>query len=175
MATDDLLFDGERAVETANLGDARVVVTSHRVLVVGGQRPLRAEYRPNVTAASVETTGRTELLGPGLRAAVGGGVALAAGLLVDLDVGATLDPPDATGFGGLFGLLGRLLDALALLDDALLLAGAVGVVVGTALLGWYLWSRRRVVAIGVAGAEDIRLDVPTGAREAASRIDAALE
>ncbi|MFB6219385.1 MAG: hypothetical protein ABEH77_09490 [Halobacteriaceae archaeon] len=174
MTTDGLLFAGEERVERADLGETTVVVTTHRVLVVGGERPLRVEYRPNVTGASVETTGRTELLRPGARAAVGGAVALAAGSVIDLDVGAELTTPEGTGLGGLFGLLGRLLDLLALLDDALLLAGALGVLAGGALVGWYLLTRHRQVVLGVAGGDDLRVRAAAGGQEAARRLDAAL-
>lgn len=169
-----LLFAGEEAVETADIGEATVVVTSHRVLVVGDERPLHVEYRPNVTGAAVETTGRTDLLRFGARAGVGGAVAVAAGTVIDLEVGADLAAPEGMGLGGLFGLLGGLLDALTLLDDVLLVAGVLGVLLGAALVGWYLFTRHRQVVLGVAGGEDIRVRTTAGNSETATRLDRAL-
>jgi hypothetical protein len=175
-AESDLLFAGETLDGAVDAGDARVLVSSHRVLVLAdgeGEVPLRTEHRRNVEGASVETTGRTALRDAGLRAAAAGVAALLAGLALDLEVPPVEGTPAGTGLGGLFGLAERLVGALAVLDDALLLGGAVGLLVGVGLLGGYLRTRRRRLVVSVAGREDLRIGAGAG-REAAARLDSAL-
>jgi hypothetical protein len=172
----DLLFAGESIVEAVDAGDARVLVSSHRVLVLAdadGEVPLRTEHRRNVEGASVETTGRTALRNGGLRVAVAGVAALLAGFTLDLEAPPVESAPAGTGLGGVFALAEQLLDAVAVLDDALLLGGAVGVLAGVGLLAGYLWTRRRRLVVSVTGREDLRVGAGAS-REAAARLESAL-
>jgi hypothetical protein len=172
----ELLFEGESVASVVEASDAQVLVTSHRVLVLSaGDGPrLRSEYRPNVEGATVDTAGRTWLRDVGIRAVVAGLAALVAGSVLDLDFATDLSTPDgATGLGGVFSLVGGLLDALALLDDALLVGGALAALAGVALLGGYLATRRRQLVIAVAGGDDLRVTGSVSQSDA-TRLDEAL-
>lgn len=164
---DDLLFEGEAVRESVPVGDGRVVVTSHRLLAftpgTDGENYRHVDL-PNVEGVTVRSAGETGYLEPGAKAAVVGVVLMAAGATVSFDgllTSVAVDPSAAagSGIGGVLGLLDTLTTVLGLLDDAMLVAGALGTVVGLGALGLYLQSRERLLEVEVAGDEPVRLPV----------------
>ena len=171
---DDLLYDGEAVVETVPVDDGRVVVTTHRLLAwtpAGEGRRLRSVARPNVASVSEAREGGERAFGVALRAGVVGVVCLVVAPLAAVDV------PDVSGgeaaLGGGLDALASLFGALALLDEALTVAGALALAVAAAAAGWFLRRRERVVRVDVAGEDDVsvRADDPASA---ARGIEAAL-
>ena len=159
-----LLYDGEVVESSVAVDGGRLVRTSHRLLVhtpgTDG-RTLAVVQRPNVEGIRVVTSGRGGYVSPALKAVLVGGILVAAGATVPLDGMADVAPSasgaGATGMGGTVALLGSLLSAIALLDDALRVIGALALLVGVALLGLYLRSRKREVVVSVAGDDDLRV------------------
>ncbi|QLG29267.1 hypothetical protein HUG10_17780 [Halorarum halophilum] len=159
-----LLYDGEVVEASVPVDGGRLVRTSHRLLVhtpgTDG-RTLAVVQRPNVEGIRVVASGRGGYVAPALKAILVGGVLVAAGATVPLDGMADVAPSasgaGATGMGGTVALLGSLLSAIALLDDVLRVVGALALLVGVALLGLYLRSRKREIVVSVAGDEDLRV------------------
>jgi hypothetical protein len=161
--------------------EAGVVVTSHRVLALtpglegAKYRPIE---RPNVTGLRRGASGRERWLFAGLKALSVGLALLAGGAVVDL--GGILGPVDvgptakSTGLGGLLRAVSLVRTALSLLDETLLVAGALATLVGACAVGAYALTRERLVYLEVAGDEDVPL--PAGALSAAefSRLSATL-
>ncbi|MFB6146095.1 MAG: hypothetical protein ABEJ08_00225 [Halobacteriaceae archaeon] len=182
----NLLYGGESVTASVDVDAARVLVTTHRVLVVDGgpDRPtLQSAHRPNVEGVGVETAGRSAALRTGARAVVGGGLAFAVGLLVDLDglIGPVPTDPaggasgaGVAGVAQVVGMVQAVVSTLAVADRLLRYGGAAVAVLGAALLATYAVSRRRRLVVHVAGGEP--LELPTGAdpRAAARRVEAAL-
>lgn len=178
---DRLLYDGEEATLRAGGPEGGVVVTSHRVLALtpgvegANYRPIE---RPNVTGLRRGASGRERWLLAGLKALSVGLALLAGGVVVDLggvlgavEVGSTAR---STGLGGLLRAVSLVRTALSLLDEALLVSGALATLVGACAVGAYLLTRERLVYLEVAGDEDVPL--PAGALSAAefSRLSAVL-
>lgn len=164
----ELLFDGESVRERVDAGRDRVVVTSHRVLVLTPERDganLQAVDRPNVTGVRAGTRGNADQLRRAGVAGAGGLGALALGLLVDLDSlvpngGVDLAGGSAAGIGGALETIETLLRIVALLDDLLVAAGLVALLAGLGLAGVY-WTRRKPeLTIAVAGDDDVQLAWP---------------
>ncbi|WP_435196238.1 hypothetical protein [Natronomonas sp. EA1] len=152
---DDLLYAGETKLLEATVGDTRLVATSHRLLVFGAAyRPIE---RPNVGGVRTRTVSETESLSWGGQALVLGVASLAGGVLAPVDgvVGAT-SIENTAGVPGL-GAIQSILSAIALLDEALLLLGVLGVLVGLFGVAMWLASRERVVEIEVAGGDPVQL------------------
>lgn len=166
---EEVLYDGESIWETVHVGSGAVVVTSHRLLIFTPDQDgpnYRQVDRPNVDGATVSNTGKTGLLKYAIQALVVGGMLLAGGLLIDFDglaSGFSLDTGTAGGpvsAGGMIGLFQSVLDLLGRLDEALLAIGGLGFALGIILLGIYIWTRKRVLTISVAGDDDITLTAP---------------
>jgi len=161
---DHLLYDGE-SVE-ARTGDERVglVVTTHRLLAVSPATEganYRAVDRPNVTGVSRETTGERRWLFTGTKALVVGLVALVAWSLVDLEgalAGVALSGRTGAAVGGqVLQLLALARTLASVLDDVLLVGGALSVVAALATFAAYYRSRGETVRVSVAGDDDIVL------------------
>lgn len=165
---DRLLYDGEEVTLRAGGPEAGVVVTSHRVLALtpelegANYRPIE---RPNVTGLRRGASGRERWLLAGLKAVFVGLVLLVGGVVVDLggvigavDVGSTAG---SAGLGSLLRAVSLVRTALSLLDEALLVAGALATLVGAGAVSAYLLTRERLVYLEVAGDEDVPL--PAGA------------
>lgn len=163
-AVDRLLFDGEDVVRSVEVAArSRVDVTTHRVLVFtpDGDGP-NFSYAdlPNVEGVEIERAGRGWLVGLGVRALVIGGFLLAFGSSVDF--GGLFGPvsvsgAEQVGVGGMVAMFDVLRAGAALLDDALLVAGVSGVLLGVLAIGGYLTTRERALVIRVAGGDDLRI------------------
>ena len=162
---EELLYDGEQVEQQVDVDTARVVVTSHRVLVftpeLDGEN-LRQVDRPNVVGLERGALSEDALLTRGLRAGIWGVLLVGAGVLFDF--GSLIGGVDLTGGGtGELGLGGTLeglqsmLELLGLLDELLLAAGAVAMLVAVAVLGLFWHRRTPTLAITVAGGDDIHL------------------
>jgi hypothetical protein len=161
---DHLLHDDESVV--ARTGDERagVLVTPHRVLAVSPATEganYRAVARPNATDVTRETTGDRGWVYTGTKALVIGLTALVAWSLTDLEgavAGVALSDSAGAAVGGQVLQLLALARALAsLVDDALLVGGALSVVVALATFAAYYASREEIVRVSVAGDDDLSL------------------
>lgn len=172
QASDDrlsnMLFEGERIEEEVVLNEARIAVTSHRVLVFipdgDGPRFDHAD-RPNVTDASVETAGERTYVGWSVRSAVYGAVLLGGGyLLRSSGAPNALSGADVTGnpgIGGVAQLVGVLSAGFEVLVQLLLLSGSVLLLVAAVFGAGYLTTRNRELVIERAGRDAIRVPVET--------------
>jgi len=170
---EELLYDGEVVERQADIGTARVVVTSHRVLAFtpAGEN-LRQLDRPNVIGLERSSLTEDALLTRSLRIGVWAVLLLGARALFDF--GSLIGGVDLTGQGtGELGLGGtlegvqRMLDLLALLDELLLAAGAIAALAAVVILGLFWHRRTPTLAITVAGGEDVHVPRPdVGDREA---------
>lgn len=180
---EELLYDGEAVRESIELGDAAVVVTSHRVLAFTPEMDganFRAVDRPNVVGVDAGARADGDLLERGIRYGVIGAVLLIAGLVVDF--GAIVGSVDLTGAGasgqlGLGGVLGAvqgLLDVLRDLDRLLRLFGGLAVLLAAVLLGVYWYQREPTLVVEVAGDEDIHVPRPADGKGASDRLERAI-
>lgn len=179
----ELLYDGESVIESVDLGDARVVVTSHRVLAFtpgSDAGTFRQVERPNVVGVSTGTRGEGHLLHRGARWGLIGALLLGTGLLVDMDalvgdVSLGGGAGSTIGVGGVLDLVRTVLGLLRRLDEFLAIAGGLVLGLAAAALGAYLLTREPTVVIRVAG-EESDIHVPRGDREAAvgGRLEAAI-
>ena len=179
----ELLYDGESVRETVAVDDARVVVTSHRVLAFtpDGDGPnFRQLERPNVVDVTTGTDGNPALLARGLRWGAIGGLLAVVGSVVD--VGAIvgdvdLSGPDAggVGIGGVLGAVQTMLDLLSQLDVFLQLLGGLGLLASSLVLGAYLLTRDATLVVEVAGEEaNLHLPRPADSAAAVARLEAAI-
>lgn len=173
-----LCYGGEAQLEAVAIDAGAVGVTTHRLLVLRPDGPgarFRAIDRPNVTGLSARTSGPTSHRD---RAGIAGVVAvalMAAGAVIDL--GGIIEPveaPAGTGIGGLLGVVDVLIAVLDLVDEALLLLGLMAALAALGSLAWYLHGRDRVLEIGVAGADAVRVPLARGEADVADRLEAAL-
>jgi hypothetical protein len=180
---ENLLYDGEAVEAQVRVGEGGVVVTSHRVLAFTPDREgsnYRAVDRPNVNGASVTSSGEFQFLQQAIKAIVVGVVLVGAGMTVSLDglvSGVSLDSGGAAGtvgLGQMMGLLQTLLSLLGQLDDLMRIFGALALVFGAVVLGVYIWSRERLLVVGVAGEDDIELTAPENEEAVLQQLKAAL-
>lgn len=164
-----LLYEGEDIEAQVAIGDAHVVVTTHRVLAftphLEGQN-FRQVERPNVTDVAVRTDGEARFLLLGARAGLMGLVLLGIGFVVDfgallggLDFSATAGGT-RIGIGGVLGMVKSMVSILANLDEYMRLVGALLVLVALLPAGVYLHSRQRRVVLSVAGEADLAVAAP---------------
>lgn len=158
-----LLLAGEEPRGRAGVGDATLVLTSHRLLVVrpAGDPRFRAVDRPNVLGVARGTTSDAWALTVAVQALALGAVLAVGGSAVSLDgLAGSVEAPSDTGMDGVFATVDWLLTLLSLLDDALLVGGALVLAGGLALLGWWVRTRERVLVVSVSGDDDVRLSLP---------------
>jgi len=176
---DDLLYQGETVVESVDLEGNGVVVTSHRVLALTPDLDgpnYRHVDRPNVTGVRVETVGASRWLERTLRPFVFGLVLLVGGWVLDLDgltsgLGtAETDAASQTGVGGIVSMAEGLGRALALLDEALLVGGALCFLLVALFLGLYVRSRTRRLTLVVAGDDDQTIPIERDHPEAVASL-----
>lgn len=161
---DRLLFEGERVEESLDVGSDRLVVTTHRVLAfmpTGSGKRFEAIHRPNVVRVDMQAGGDNDHLTRGVKAVILGFFLLAGGATVSLDglLGGSVDTAGASqvGVGEIVGLLGVLQTILALVDDALLVAGLVAFGVAAVAFTLYARSRKTDVVVSVAGGDDVHM------------------
>lgn len=181
---EDLLYEGETVETTVEAGaGSRVVVTSHRVLTFtpGGPGANFSQVdRPNVVGVAAGARSSDGYLLRGVQWGLVGALLLVGGFVVDLggmvaDVGAVDDPAaDRIGLGGLGSLLDAVLALVRSLDEMLLLGGALALVAGLAMAGFWYWDRDRTLVIEVAGDEDLHVPKPAEAGAAVDRLAAAV-
>jgi len=175
---EDLLYEGETVESAVDLGgEARVVVTSHRLLAftpdLDGAN-FRDVDRPNVDGVDTGASADSDHLGRGVKWVVIGAVMLVAGWVVDIrSIIGTVDLQSSgatgqIGVGGLLGSLQGILDLLKQLPTLLLAGGAVFLLAGLALLAVYLHGRDRTLVIAVAGGKDLHVPRPPGEDGAAT-------
>lgn len=165
----ELLYDGESVVESIDVGDARVVVTSHRVLAFtpGAEGAAFQQVdRPNVVGVGSGARGEDHLLGYGARFGLAGVVLLGAGLVLDMDaivgdVSLGGGAGSQIGVGGVLGLVRRVLELLRRLDEFLAMAGALAVLLAAVALGAYRLTREPTYVLEIAG-EEPDIHVPRG-------------
>lgn len=166
---EQLLYDAETESCRVAVGDATIVITSHRVLAfTPGEGPrYRAVDRPNVGQVTVDSTGRTRAVAWSALFAL---VALSSGALAvlfsfaDLVPDLGVDDGERTPGDDLadepFGLLET---TLAALDLAVVAVALLSALVAAGFLLRYVRSRSRRVVIEVHGDENLEIPLPTGA------------
>ena len=181
---DDLLYDGETARETVDVGTSRVVVTSHRVLAftpdADGENFRQAD-RPNVE--DVETGSATDddwSLRYALRFGIVGGIFAVLGGMIDFgdtfgDIEFDAEAAGQVGAGGLISVAQTLIDIMAMLDVLLLVFGLLALLLAGVLVGVYLFQRDPTLVIRVAGDEEnIHLPRSDAGDETRRRLEAAI-
>lgn len=162
----DLLYEGEQQVDERRVADARVVLTSHRLLVVReqGSPRLRAVDRPNLGEVRTRTESERGHLLSAVQWVLLGGFLLAAWRFVPFGgLVRPVEAPAGTGFGGLFETVNALVALLAYLDEAFLAAGALALAWAVVRVVLYLRGRERFLELTVAGGEPVRF--PGGATD----------
>jgi len=162
----DLLYEGEQQVDERRVADARVVLTSHRLLVFReqGSPRIRAVDRPNLGEVRMRTESERGHLLSAVQWVLLGGFLLAAWRFVPFDgLVRPVEAPPGTGFGGLFETVNELVSLLAYLDEAFLAAGALALAWAVVRVALYLRGRERALELTVAGEEPIRF--PGGATD----------
>ncbi len=179
---EQLLYEGEEVRVQVGGHNVQVVVTTHRVLAFMPEEKdanFRAVDLPNVTGVSETITGPDTWLLNGAKWLGVGVLLLAIGFIADFE--GMLIGPDLQqsvgqiGLGGIIGLFAMLRTFFALIDDALLLGGAIAAVGGLGAVGWYLYNRRETVTIAVSGEEDIILPAESLSGPARSKLADAVE
>ncbi|WP_255198085.1 hypothetical protein [Halorarius litoreus] len=157
---DAQLLAGEQRRDELLVDAVRLVRTSHRLLVVqpDADPRFRAVELPNVRGVGRATDAPGWALSWAVQALVVGVVFAAGGLFVPVDtLGADVTAPQGTGLDSTLQTAQQLFALAALLDEALLVLGAVCVVAGVALAGWYLVERERRVVVEVSGGDPVLL------------------
>jgi hypothetical protein len=179
---EDLLFEGESIEESVDVDTGRVVVTTHRVLVFTpefGEKNYRHVDRPNVVGVKTDHTGRRTLLEYALKLGLGGALLVGIGLSVDFGNFVPTDTLPSTnsamGIGSILGTVQSMMQLLAMLDEFMVMGGAMGVIAGTALGSVYVLTRTKLLVIECAG-EDITMAAPKeNAKRVVTRIGDAIE
>lgn len=161
---DQLLFDGETVLESLDVGEDRLYVTSHRLLAfmpTGDDPNFAAIHRPNVTGVEQQAGGATEQFERAVKAGLLGFFLIAGGATVSLDgvLDASVDSAAAgqAGIGQFLGMLDVLTMVLALVDEVMLVAGLFSLALTAVATTLYVRSRRTDVVVKVAGGDDILL------------------
>lgn len=177
---DDLLYDGEAVETEVAVGEGGVVVTTHRVLAFtpeGSGSNFESVDRPNVSGVERTTRGSFAYLTQAVKVLLVGGVLLAAGQVVSLDStvgGIELGTTGGMGLGGFLSLMQSLLSLLAMLDEIMTAAGALGLLLGVVILGAYALSRTDRLVIAVAGDDDLELPAAEADGSVTARLDRAV-
>jgi hypothetical protein len=181
---DDLLYDGETVREQLDVGTARVVVTSHRVIAftpaLDGENFRQAD-RPNVTGVEASALAWSGLRRRGLVAGAAGATLLVAGLAFDPksifgdSLGLGTGTAGSVGLGGIMDATRSVFALLRNLDTLLVNVGALALLLAMVLLGVYWYLRTPTLVIRLAGEEeDLHVPRPEDAGDAATRLEAAI-
>lgn len=166
-----LLYDGESVVETVDCEAGRIVVSSHRLLALtpeGDGPNVRTVERPNVESVTATKRGGERAAGICVRAGIVGVVAVAVAPFTAIEVPAVSSDAavDLGALSALFGLLGRI-------DEALRLLGVAALLVALLAGMWLLVAREAAVRVSVAGGDDLLVG-SEDAEAAASTLRSAL-
>ena len=166
---DRLLLAGEEVEDEVSVGDAQVVVTTQRVVVLtpsmDGEN-VRYVERPNVSGVEARHSSNNQLLSVGTTVGLTGVLLVAIGNTLNLSAPATLSDMDGNVPGA--GLASSMTSAIELIDTMFLYLGALLIATAAVLAGYYFWRRQRTVALAVAGDEDV--EIPTYEDESADRL-----
>lgn len=166
---DDLLYDGESVEETVRVDDARVVVTSHRVLTFTPDMEganFQAVERPNVVGVRNGADSAVNHLIRGVKWTILGIIMVAAGLMVDLDgivgsVDLQTESTQGMGVGGVLGLVQQMLALIRQVDMILQVIGALAMLAGVAVLAYYVVTRDPTLVLEVSGDDDLHVPRPS--------------
>lgn len=179
----ELLYEGESVSESIEAGEARVVVTSHRVLAFTPHSDgpaFRQVDRPNVVGVTTGARSEGGLLARAARWGIIGLVLLGVGLVVDMDailgdVSIGGGAGSQIGVGGVLDLVQTVLGLLRRLDEFLALAGLLVLALAAVALGAYGLTREPTVVISLAGDEaDIHLPRDDVDDTTVTRLEAAI-
>ncbi len=165
---DELLYEGETVEDAVEVEDSRVVVTSHRVLTFTPDLEganFQAVDRPNVVGVRNGAASEVDHLVRGVKWTVIGLIMVAAGLMVDLDgivgnVNLQTSATEGMGVGGILGLVQQMLALIRQVDDVLQAVGALAMLAGVAVLGYYVWTRDPTLVLEVSGDDDLHVPRP---------------
>ena len=166
---DRLLLAGEEVEDEVSVGDAQVVVTTQRVVVLTPRMDgenVRYVERPNVSGVEARHSSNSQLLSVGTTVGLTGVLLVAIGNTLNLSAPATLSDMDGNVPGA--GLASSMTSAIELIDTMFLYLGALLIATAAVLAGYYFWRRQRTVALAVAGDEDV--EIPTYEDESADRL-----
>lgn len=160
-----LLYAGEEPRAAVPVADGYLVATTHRLLVYtprGDGVNLEVVKGPNATAISHDASGNAQLLQP-IVYTVGGGLLLVVlGTVLNLqgmsDAVPSMEGSGGVGVGNILAQIASVLSLVGLIDELMAVAGALALLLGTALTGAYLYTRRSEVVVSVAGESDVRID-----------------
>lgn len=155
---DSLLYAGETRRAQLPVSNGALVATSHRLLAVtpDGDGPnLRVVQRPNAEAVGRTTSGR-RFLRPAVWTLGGGTLAVAAGSVLSLQSMADA-VPTVEGFGGVLAPIRTVLSLVGIVDELLLVVGALALLAGVGVVAVWLVVREPVVTVSVAGDEPLRV------------------
>lgn len=174
----DLLYEGETPVDTFTFSGSRIVVTSHRVLVMTPDGPgsrFRTAYRPNITGVGSTTTADGAHARRAIKTSLYGVVLLAAGYFINLDtLVAGVDLSGTSELGGASAIISQLLRIMTLIDDLLFGAGVLTIALACLFAIIYVWRRERSFTIELADDAPIRLPIPTDQPKIASALRTAI-
>lgn len=180
---EELLYESESVEEVVDVDDARVVVTSHRIMAftpeMDGENFTQAE-RPNVTAVETSSMANDSLAERALRYGIYGGLLVLAGTFINFErfVGGIefdAEAAEQTGAGGLVGLSQRMIDGIALADELMQVVGALALLLAVAIFAVYWLLRTPTLAIRVAGdGDDIHVPQPDEPDLAATTLEQAI-
>lgn len=162
---EDLCYEGEEVTESVSLGEGGVVVTTHRVLAFAPEsegKPFQEAKRPNVEDVRRSDVGTLAHVVRAVKLLVVGAVLVVVGVVLDLDalvgdVGLSGTGGAGVGLGGVMGLLRTMLDLIAMLDDLMVLGGALALLAAAAMFGVYLWSTESSLVVDVAGGDELEV------------------
>lgn len=160
---DRLLHAGEDVEEDIRVGTSRVVVTNQRVIALTPDTPqenFRYIDRPNAVGVEKRGGGNTKVLGIGGTLGATGILSIMVGVAMP-DLSSLVNLPDASGgpTPGL-GFAESVMSFMGLIDTAFMALGALLVANGLVVFGYYLMTRETVLAIEVAGDDDMEFPVP---------------
>lgn len=157
------LRNGETLADAFHVDDTVVGVTDRRLLV-RRDGATRAVDLTNVRSVRQRTTDEPRRLRQAVQWTVVGVVLVGGWLFAPLDaLVQPVEPPQGTGFDGLFETVNRLVDLLGYLDEAFLVGGVLAFLVAGGFVAMYLRRREAVLEITVAGMDPIRIPQPRDA------------
>jgi len=160
---DRLLHSGEEVEGDVVVGSSRVVVTNQRVIALTPDTPdenFRYVDRPNAVGVEKRSDGNTKVLGIGGTLGATGILSVMVGVAMP-DLGSLVDiPGGAGGAAPGLGFARSVMSLIGLIDTAFMALGALLILNGIVVFGYYLWTRETVLAIEIAGDDDMEFPVP---------------